>query len=100
MKFVVTRQKSLDFPLSPPPSQVKVPLPLFNGRSHCLITVNADPRIKWTEHNAYLIKMDSEKKLFYCKKVKGIEYYFLFFLPSLSFFRLPPTKIPNFGVTR
>lgn len=65
MNFVVTRQKSLDFPLSPPPSQVKVPLPLFNGRSHCLMTVNADPRIKWTEHNAYLIKMDSEKKLFY-----------------------------------
>lgn len=27
MNFVVTRQKSLDFPLSPPPpSQVKVPL--------------------------------------------------------------------------
>lgn len=26
MNFVVTRQKSLDFPLSSPPSQVKVPL--------------------------------------------------------------------------
>lgn len=61
--------KILRLPPLPPPSQVKVPLPLFNGRSHCLITVNADPRIKWTEHNAYLIKMDSEKKLFYCNGV-------------------------------
>ena len=57
MNFVVTRQKSLDSP------------PLFNGRSHCLTTVNADPCIKWIENNAYLVKMESEKKLFYSNGV-------------------------------
>ena len=59
------------------------------------MTVNADPRIKWTEHNAYLIKMDSEKKLFYCNGVGYTFFHLLFF-----FFRLPPTLIPNFRVTR